>query len=188
MERERAIPLHPDSGHRRMLVGDFGRLDASLRCNDEGRHQQLSEILSDFRNAFSQVRYELRLEFRLLNAQAVMLGLEPAVLLYGGLALHPQLGPDALMLALLHETGHHLATGRRLPFSSFLACECISDHWAVTTGASELRAKAGRSFATAQAVSELDCVMTYGQPFQCYDTQQGCDCCWHRSWLLRKLA
>jgi hypothetical protein len=76
-----------------------------------------------------------------------------------GLALHKAIGQDALIFVLLHEAGHHLAQGPRLPFCSSLACECASDAWAVPEGAVRLSHKAGRTFSMEEAICELGSLM-----------------------------
>jgi hypothetical protein len=119
------------------------------------RHTQLKAIMSDFRYAFPDLTFQVELGFRFVNAQAVVIGDEKCVKLYGGLALHKALGEDALTFIFLHEAGHHLSTGARLPFCSSLACECASDSWAGTQGATRLRRRAGRTFDTRQAICEL---------------------------------
>ena len=65
------------------------------------------------------------------------------VRLYGGLALHPKVNDDALIFALLHETGHLLASGRRFASDPMLACDCEADKWAISEGAEILHRRVG---------------------------------------------
>jgi hypothetical protein len=81
----------------------------------------LDMILFDFRTAFPELHFELRLDRRVINAQAILLDGKRCVLIYGGLGLHPKLAENSLTFVFLHETGHHLAAGPRLPFNLSLA-------------------------------------------------------------------
>ena len=75
--------------------------------------------------------------------------------IYGGLAFHPKLGLDSLVLATLHEAGHHLSVGSRSPQNVTLACECAADFWSVTEGAFLLRERSGRHFRLDIALEEF---------------------------------
>ena len=145
-----------------------------------GRQALVRSLLDDFQHTFPTIEFSLIAEFRFLNAQALLLGSRRQVKLYGGLAFHIRLGKDALAFALLHETGHHLAIGSRLNWNPWLACECVSDLWAVNEGASTLDEKTGYLVNIAKAVEELDQVI--GQPNQ-FNTSYAC---WALSWLDRK--
>jgi hypothetical protein len=126
-----------------MLFSDFLPANELL---DPRRPELLDAILADFRKAFPHLRFELRLDRRVINAQAIILEGKRCVLIYGGLGLNPKLGENSLTLVFLHEVGHHLAEGARLPFDSSLACDCVSDCWAAREGANILYQKSGRQF------------------------------------------
>lgn len=79
------------------------------------RAKEVSLVLSDFRASFPKIQYEIDAKSHTVNAQAFALGMMRIVRLYGGLALHPKVNDDALIFALLHETGHLLASGEDLP-------------------------------------------------------------------------
>jgi len=153
--------------------------EVSVRENPE-RQALVRSLLHDFGRTFPTIEFSLVYEFRFLNAQALLLGSGRHVKLYGGLAFHNRLGKDALAFALLHEAGHHLAIGSRLNWNPCLACECVSDLWAVNEGASTLHEQTGYSVNIAKAVEELDQVIRQtSQPNPSHD-------CWALSWLDRK--
>jgi hypothetical protein len=166
-------------------LSDLEVLEAKAASRDN-----LSEMLvGDFRKAFPELTYELRLDFKTINAQALMLQNERLVTIYGGLALHPGLGTDALTLIILHETGHHLAEGCRLPRDPFLACECAADYWAATEGSDRLRQQSGRSLNMKTALVELGAIMNTGQrPKRRYSKNIPPSACWAKSWTLRSRA
>ena len=142
-----------------MLLNNLFSKEDALRENVLDRRALLNAIVADFRKTFPDLRFELRSEFRIINAQAITLGDERYVIVYGGLAYHPKLGSDSLTFVLLHETGHHLASGRRLPLYKSLACECASDYWAVSQGADMLKCNSGRDLNIGFAVEELSQIL-----------------------------
>ena len=95
-----------------MLFGDFL---PEVHAKAE-RLALLDTMLVDFRTAFQDLHFELRLDRKVVNAQAILLYGKRCVLIYGGLALHPRLAENSLTFVFLHEAGHHLARGPRLPF------------------------------------------------------------------------
>jgi hypothetical protein len=146
------------------------------------RKALVGHLLDDFRHTFPTIEFSLIAEFRFLNAPALLLASRRLVKLYGGLAFHERIGKDALAFALLHETGHHLAIGPRLNWNPWLACECVSDLWAVDEGAAALREKTGYSINIVKAVEELDQVIGQtSQPNPSHD-------CWALSWFDRKAS
>ncbi len=86
----------------------------AVRAREAGREKVLQLLISDMHCAFPDLTFELRLNFRIINAQALRLPGKRIVILYGGLALHPDLAANSLALILLHEAGHHSASGCRL--------------------------------------------------------------------------
>lgn len=155
--------------------------ELSLR-EDPERLTLVRTLLDYFRRTFPTIEYELVSEFGFLNAQALLLGSKRHVRLYGGLAFHDRLGKDALAFGLLHETGHHLAVGPRLHWNPWLACECVSDLWAVGEGAATLSKQTGHSMDIVKAIEELDEVI--GAPAQQFHSSA----CWAMSWLDRRTS
>ncbi len=147
-----------------MLFSD--RLSTQEMMKGADRQALLEALFYDFRKAFPDLTFELRLEFPIVNAQAIALADKRIVAIYGGLGLHPKLGSDALTFIILHEAGHHLADGCRSSFNPSLACECTSDHWAVTTGTTTLLRKSGRRLRLRVALGELDQVIGPRQPLK----------------------
>jgi hypothetical protein len=149
----------------------------------------LETLIGDFRKAFPDLKFELQLDFAVINAQAIALGDKRIVAIYGGLALHPKLGVEALTFIILHEVGHHLAEGCRSKRDRSLACECASDYWAVTVGKDKLLEKSGRRFRLRTALEELDPIMSPRQPRKDrYTKKASTSGCWAKGWSLRRRA
>jgi hypothetical protein len=164
-------------------VGD----DISL-CHTQARLLLLDILLSEIRQVFPQISYELDANSRTANAQALARGDVRAVRLYGGLALHPLIGADALVFALLHETGHHLAKGRRFALDPMLACECAADKWALTTGVGKWKRRFDRRFSINAATSQLGAVLALvrGEPPSNIKSAKGrTNACWAVCWETR---
>lgn len=142
-----------------MLFSDFLPEEDAWSAVAAGRQDILGPIVDDFKRTFPDLTFELRLDCRIINAQAIALAGTKSVLLYGGLALHPHLSADTLTFCVLHEVGHHLAKGNRLRCDASLACECAADYWASTDGANMLREISGRSFEMEKAMFELSNVI-----------------------------
>jgi hypothetical protein len=142
-----------------MLFEEQRPADHSTLSASPERQLLVEALLADFRRAYPTIEFSLVPEFNFLNAQALHFGSTKLVKLYGGLAFNFAIGQDALMFALLHETGHHFATGSRLVLNPRLACECASDHWAINEGAATLLERTGRSLDIAKALNDLDRAM-----------------------------
>lgn len=178
-----------------MLFSD--RLSEREMREAKGSNRQalLDLLLDDFANAFPGLTFELGLEYPIINAQALALGDKRVVKIYGGLALHPRLGAEALTFITLHEAGHHLARGCRSGRDPSLACECASDCWAVTVGARKLLQESGRRLQVRAALEELDQVMSPRQASKRrytarnrYTKRISTSGCWAREWSLRSRA
>jgi hypothetical protein len=128
------------------------RADQQDRSRD--RHALLSELVAVFACCFPCIRYRVLGSINVINAQASATQDGPLVDLLGGLALHRAIGRDGLTWTLLHETGHHLGKGSRLPWAD-LACECTADRWALTNGRKKLHAE-GVEFDLATALGEIE--------------------------------
>jgi hypothetical protein len=92
---------------------------------------RLSEVS---REAFPEVEvliYETSPSF---NAQAFSVGGQQIVTLFGGLAFNRCMGKDGLLFTILHEIGHHLASGPRITRTNTLSCDCAADRWAIVEG------------------------------------------------------
>ncbi|WP_225712509.1 hypothetical protein [Bradyrhizobium semiaridum] len=148
------------------------------------RHQLLYEILTDFRQAFPELRFELDEASTTVNAQAFIRGNDRVVRLYGGLAYHASIGADGLIFTLLHEVGHHLSRGGRLAANAELGCECAADRWVLTDGMARLKKRTGRMFSIEQAVASVESIA----PAVCGATvrKRGPSVCWADHWPSRK--
>jgi hypothetical protein len=157
--------------------------------DDQGaRARDVAELLGHFSRQFPQISYELSVSPMLLNAQALVLSGQRIVKLYGGLAFHSLIDTDALTFILLHETGHHLATGSRLPWNPFLACECQADIWALAQTTS------GASWCTLnlqKALSDLDSAFRLTAHYPTRPISAGSKAlheCWSTEWQKRSMA
>ena len=128
-------------------------------CSLKSRGCMLATIVSEFRAAFPGIAFEVDTQTRIVNAQAFGQGGVRFVRLYGGFAFHPLVSEDALVFAILHETGHHRARGRRFAGDPGLACDCLADKWAVGPGARMLRRHSGRVLNLANALESLDAMI-----------------------------
>jgi hypothetical protein len=172
-----------------MLFSDRLSEQEVLEAKTANRENLLETLLRDFRTTFPNLTFELQLDFPIINAQAFALEDRRIVTIYGGLALHPKLGPESLAFIILHEAGHHLARGCRSTRDRFLACECASDYWAVTVGTDTLLQKSGRRLRMRAALEELSQIMSPRQPSKgSYTKRTSTSGCWARGWSLRSRA
>ncbi len=162
--------------------------------SDAHRSQQrqalLDNLLDRFRLTFRGLDFQLLASSGTINAQAVTLEGRRCVRLYGGLAFHPLAGPDALIFTLLHEAGHHLASGRRLPWDPRLACECAADEWAANAGGAAIRRSLKASYAIETALSQLGSIYLESYPSRSngrhqIDGHRSRGGCWASSWPRR---
>jgi hypothetical protein len=167
-----------------MLFSDFL---PSVTCPDTSRLALLNAILFDVQTAFPDLCFELRLDRRVINAQAILLDEKRCVLIYGGLALHPSLAEASLTFVFLHEAGHHMGMGPRLPFNLSLACDCVADHWAAGEGAEILYRNSGRQLEIGEALNELESLMSDRRESGLHHSEKISNC-WNRSWSQRKGA
>jgi hypothetical protein len=107
------------------------------------RLSSLTRLIAIFELSFSSVHYRILESISAVNAQASFSNGKHLVDIFGGLAFHPAIRHDGLVFTLLHETGHHLSTGCKLPWAR-LACECAADEWAIGEGRKALAANGGR--------------------------------------------
>jgi len=163
-------------------------------CQSESRLCEIAIIISEVKTSFPNIEYELDVNSRTANAQAYARVKDRVVRLYGGLAFHPMVGTDALVFALLHETGHHFALGRRFANDPMLACDCSADQWAVTVGAETLQHSSGRKLNIVRALNELDAMISSTQDASkrlLMGTRGSCapaHGCWASHWPIRKLC
>jgi hypothetical protein len=154
------------------------------------RRRLVESIFTDFRKTFPGVEYEHDEKSGTVNAQAIARDSARLVRMYGGLGFHPSIGADGIVFTLLHETGHHLATGGRLAFRPDLGCECAADRWALTRGSAELRKRTKRTFDIGKAIADLDALSNGSLrrvPADSAPTEEGPPACWALDWQKRRL-
>ena len=118
------------------------------------RISQVSRLVAVFEASFPSVHYRVLNSVTAINAQASFSNGTCLVDIFGGLAFHPAIRHDGLVFMLLHETGHHLSTGCKLPWAH-LACECSADRWATADGRKALQEK-GEHFRLEAALQEIE--------------------------------
>jgi hypothetical protein len=91
-------------------------------------------LIRRFQVRWPELVYDMDLEVELANAQAFLDQTTRRVRLYGGLVRHRRIGSAGLMVALAHETGHHLGGPPHLAFYKWLSSEERADEWARTVG------------------------------------------------------
>jgi hypothetical protein len=169
------------------MLNAFALPDDVALCVSPIRVGTLDILVSEFRTAFAGIDYEVDAQTRIVNAQAFSVGDKRVVRLYGGLAFHPLVNEDALAFALLHETGHHHARGRRLAGDPRIACDCLADRWAVGAGATALRRAAGRAINLGIALESLDALIaSMGDQARGPSTGTNRGLCWTGCWTSRK--
>jgi hypothetical protein len=146
------------------------------------RLSSLAKLIAIFESSFSSVHYRILESISAVNAQASFSNGKHLVDIFGGLAFHPAIRRDGLVFTLLHETGHHLSTGCKLPWAP-LACECAADKWALTDGRKALAANGGR-FRLEAALQQIEIAAAPQTPKKSAATTS----CWSMNWQKRKRA
>jgi hypothetical protein len=149
-----------------------------------GRLTCLTELIEIFEASFSSVHYRVLEQISAVNAQASFANGRHRVDIFGGLAFHPAIRHDGLAFTLLHETGHHLSAGCKLPWAE-LACECAADEWAATDGRKALAAN-GATFRLPAALQQIEDAAA--PPQQNTAGRPAPTRCWSMDWQKRKRA
>jgi hypothetical protein len=171
-----------------MLFFNKRLADEADHCNAKAqRLEQLAGLQADLNSAFPSITFRLELGSNLINAQAVTTAAGRHVNIYGGLAYNRRLSTHSLTLILLHEAGHHLSRGCRLPWNPLLACECAADSWSVNEGIELLCSrKPEMKFGLQQAIRELNPLLS-GKTSGSRHTARFSPC-WSLNWSARKSA
>ena len=153
---------------------------------DRSRQRQalLDEAVSIFARCFPSVRYRVLGSVNVVNAQASVAPTQRLVDLFGGLAFHRSIGHDGLVWTLLHETGHHLGRGSRLPWAD-MACECSADRWALTEGRKRLQTE-GVAFDLFAALRQIELAARPGHAGR--GAKPNATACGSMNWRKRKQA
>lgn len=166
----------------------FSKSSAVQLEDFEKRKDLLKVIFLDFNQAFPIIEFELDERSRTVNAQAITHGDTRLVRLYGGLGFHPFIGEDGVVFILLHEVGHHLASGGRLAFCQDLGCECAADRWALTQGRATLKNRTRRIFSIDKALASLEALSEFPRNNVVQEkTYEGPSPCWALDWQKRRL-
>jgi hypothetical protein len=165
------------------MIFDQPRQPVELQDRSAQRLACIAKLIAIFETSFSSVRYRVLESISTVNAQASVSNGESRVDLFGGLAFHPMVRHDGLVFTLLHETGHHLGAGCRLPWAQ-LACECAADSWATTDGRKALRAS-GAKFRLETALRQIECAAGPKQQ-RILSRRAARTNCWSMNWRERK--
>ena len=167
------------------MIFDQAQCGVEKQDRSAERRYRLGRLFAIFEASFPSVRYRLLDSVTAINAQASSTNGFRLVDVFGGLAFHPAVGHDALVFMLLHETGHHMSKGCKLPFAP-LACECAADHWATAEGHRQLKAR-GEDFRPPAAVQEIEqALRLQTQPSSPRSAAQ--KRCWAMNWPERRQA
>lgn len=137
------------------MIFDQARHSPESQDRSAERRALVGHLIGVFEAGFPEVGFHVVDRVSVVNAQASISGDVRSVHLFGGLAYHPEIGHDGLVYVLLHETGHHLGAGCRMPWKNELACDCAADFWAVTEGRATL-AKHDCEFVVATALRQIE--------------------------------
>jgi hypothetical protein len=165
------------------MIFDQPRQPTELQDRSAQRLAYIARLIAIFETSFSSVRYRVLETVSAVNAQASVSNGEPRVDIFGGLAFHPMVRHDGLVFTLLHETGHHLSAGCKLPWAQ-LACECAADGWATTDGRRALRAN-GANFRIATALRQIECAAR-PEERSVPSRRSARTNCWSMNWRRRK--
>src|SRR5882757_3792859 len=171
--------------HRISLRMIFDQPQQAVEQQDRSaaRFSQLTRLIAVFESTFSSVHYRLLNSITAINAQASFANGTCVVDIFGGLAFHPAIRHDGLVFMLLHETGHHLSSGCKLPWVQ-LACECSADRWTTVGGRKALQAK-GEDFRLQAALQEIEhAVGSQAQRISSASATRSR--CWAMNWQQRK--
>jgi hypothetical protein len=180
-------------GGKSVLLDELQLNSSSSLRYSEQRRASVQTALDALRLAFQGISFELIEDCLVINAQAIFINGAPCVRIYGGLAFHPSVDWDALILISLHETGHHLSRGCRLPWNPLLGCECAADQWAVDEGSVELQSRSGVGFKLSSALGDLEslfCLRDQAADKSLDDAASifNSDDCWAWDWRLRSVS
>jgi hypothetical protein len=165
------------------MIFDQPQQPAAVQNRSAQRLSSLTKLIAIFEASFSSVHYRILESISSVNAQASFANGRHLVDIFGGLAFHPAIRHDGLVFTLLHETGHHLSAGCKLPWAP-LACECAADRWAATDGRKALAAN-GASFRLEAALEQIERAVG---PQAAKTPSKARTSCWSMDWPKRKRA
>jgi hypothetical protein len=167
------------------MIFDQPRQPLEVQDRSAQRLSSLTKLIAIFETSFSSVHYRILESISAVNAQASFANGRHLVDIFGGLAFHPAIRHDGLVFTLLHETGHHLSAGCKLPWAP-LACECAADKWATTEGRKALAANGG-NFRLEAALEQIEQAVG-PQAGKKPSKAAARTSCWSMDWPKRKRA
>ena len=166
------------------MIFDQPQQPVEVQDRSAQRLSSLTKLIAIFEASFSSVHYRILESISAVNAQASFANGRHLVDIFGGLAFHPAIRHDGLVFTLLHETGHHLSAGCKLPWAP-LACECAADKWATTDGRKALAANGG-NFRLEAALQQIE--RAVGPQAGRIPSKAARTNCWSMNWSKRKRA
>ena len=167
------------------MIFDQPQHPVEVQDRSTQRLSSLTKLIAIFEASFSSVHYRILESISAVNAQASFANGRHLVDIFGGLAFHPAIRHDGLVFTLLHETGHHLSAGCKLPWAQ-LACECSADRWATTEGRKALAANGG-NFRLEAALEQIEHAV--GKAARKIPSKPAArTSCWSINWPKRKRA
>jgi hypothetical protein len=166
------------------MIFDQPQRPVEVQDRSAQRLSSLTKLIAIFEASFSSVHYRILESISAVNAQASFANGRHLVDIFGGLAFHPAIRHDGLVFTLLHETGHHLSAGCKLPWAP-LACECAADKWATTEGRKALAANGG-NFRLEAALGQIE--QAVGSQAGRILSKAPRTNCWSMNWPKRKRA
>jgi hypothetical protein len=166
------------------MIFDQQQQPVEVQDRSAQRLSSLTKLIAIFEASFSSVHYRILESISAVNAQASFANGRHLVDIFGGLAFHPAIRHDGLVFTLLHETGHHLSAGCKLPWAP-LACECAADQWATTEGRKALAAR-GTNFRLEAALQQIE--QAAGSRAGRIPSKAARTNCWSMNWPKRKRA
>ena len=164
------------------MIFDQPQQPVEVQDRSAQRLSSLTKLIAIFEASFSSVHYRILESISAVNAQASFANGRHLVDIFGGLAFHPAIRHDGLVFTLLHETGHHLSAGCKLPWAP-LACECAADKWATTDGRKALRSN-GADFRLAAALQQIE--QAVAPKARKSSSTAAARSCWSMNWQTRK--
>ena len=120
-------------------IFEQNRCELASQNRSTRRRAILESVIQTFHETFPTLNFRILDGISAINAQASIINDVRSVDVFAGFAYHPEVDRDALIFVLLHEAGHHLSQGSRLPWMPKLACDCAADFWAITEGRAVLQ-------------------------------------------------
>src|SRR5208283_1433645 len=106
-----------------MLIGSLPKVSATQQDHSCERYALLDQLSKIAGRIFPKIELRIQEANSSFHAQAYIMDGQRIVTLLGGLAFHDRLRKDGLLFTILHEIGHHVASGPRITRTDPLSCD-----------------------------------------------------------------